>query len=300
MFRRDCFFLGWSSWSPGGPAEKVKQNQAKIQTASTFDQWATHSNWANAAQQGQHVAGVLPGAGDSWPAGVLRVSPTTSSVTKTCGGSVGGGGCPVTQGLGASNLVLCVCLLFLHKTKHHISNKVRIVWCVLPHTGGIHYQAQSAVPLSSETHGGEDVPVFAKGPLAHLLHGVHEQNYIPHVMAYAACIGSNKAHCAQSAATRPVFSSVVATLAVARFLCWQQCAICDFTAVAFLLYSYWFYPYDNFRARMSNTCITSHRQTSWRLPHNLILPSHFSNGIVVAYVIAMFSDLYWAMAHIPL
>uniref|UniRef100_A0A8D0DXQ9 Alkaline phosphatase n=1 Tax=Salvator merianae TaxID=96440 RepID=A0A8D0DXQ9_SALMN len=58
------------------------------------------------------------------------------------------------------------------------------------------YQAQSAVPLRMETHGGEDVAVFAKGPMAHLLHGVHEQNYIPHVMAYAACIGENKGHCA--------------------------------------------------------------------------------------------------------
>ncbi|XP_072465312.1 alkaline phosphatase, tissue-nonspecific isozyme [Notamacropus eugenii] len=57
------------------------------------------------------------------------------------------------------------------------------------------YQAQSAVPLRHETHGGEDVAVFAKGPMAHLLHGVHEQNYIPHVMAYAACIGANKDHC---------------------------------------------------------------------------------------------------------
>uniref|UniRef100_A0A8C3A3S6 Alkaline phosphatase n=1 Tax=Cyclopterus lumpus TaxID=8103 RepID=A0A8C3A3S6_CYCLU len=57
------------------------------------------------------------------------------------------------------------------------------------------YQAQAAVPLSMETHGGEDVAVFAKGPLAHLLHGVHEQNYIPHVMAYAACIGQNREHC---------------------------------------------------------------------------------------------------------
>ncbi|XP_077386876.1 alkaline phosphatase, tissue-nonspecific isozyme [Festucalex cinctus] len=90
--------------------------------------------------------------------------------------------------------------------------------------GDVHYQAQSAVPLSSETHGGEDVPVFAKGPLAHLMHGVHEQNYIPHVMAYAACIGSNKAHCMQGGsifddATRPVVSTLVATLAVARFLC---------------------------------------------------------------------------------
>uniref|UniRef100_G1SLU6 Alkaline phosphatase n=1 Tax=Oryctolagus cuniculus TaxID=9986 RepID=G1SLU6_RABIT len=58
------------------------------------------------------------------------------------------------------------------------------------------YQAQSAVPLRHETHGGEDVAVFAKGPMAHLLHGVHEQNYIPHVMAYAACIGANLDHCA--------------------------------------------------------------------------------------------------------
>ncbi|XP_074162072.1 alkaline phosphatase, tissue-nonspecific isozyme [Sminthopsis crassicaudata] len=57
------------------------------------------------------------------------------------------------------------------------------------------YRAQSAVPLSYETHGGEDVAIFAKGPMAHLLHGVHEQNYIPHVMAYASCIGANKDHC---------------------------------------------------------------------------------------------------------
>ncbi|CAN2387966.1 alkaline phosphatase activity [Pristimantis euphronides] len=57
------------------------------------------------------------------------------------------------------------------------------------------YQAQSAVPLGQETHGGEDVAVFAKGPMAHLLHGVHEQNYIPHVMAYASCVGQNLDHC---------------------------------------------------------------------------------------------------------
>ncbi|XP_038677709.1 alkaline phosphatase, tissue-nonspecific isozyme isoform X1 [Scyliorhinus canicula] len=58
------------------------------------------------------------------------------------------------------------------------------------------YLAQSAVPLRHETHGGEDVAIFAKGPMAHLFHSVHEQNYIPHVMAYAACIGQNKEHCA--------------------------------------------------------------------------------------------------------
>ncbi|KAM6928003.1 alkaline phosphatase, tissue-nonspecific isozyme isoform 1-T2 [Xenentodon cancila] len=84
------------------------------------------------------------------------------------------------------------------------------------------YQAQAAVPLSMETHGGEDVAVFAKGPLAHLLHGVHEQNYIPHVMAYAACIGQNRDHCmltGGSASLRPVFSSVAAILTASRLLC---------------------------------------------------------------------------------
>uniref|UniRef100_A0A8C5PSN5 Alkaline phosphatase n=1 Tax=Leptobrachium leishanense TaxID=445787 RepID=A0A8C5PSN5_9ANUR len=50
------------------------------------------------------------------------------------------------------------------------------------------YRQQAAVPLDSETHGGEDVAVFAKGPMAHLFHGVQEQTYIPHVMAYAACL----------------------------------------------------------------------------------------------------------------
>ena len=50
------------------------------------------------------------------------------------------------------------------------------------------YKQQSAVPLDSETHGSEDVAIFAKGPMAHLFHGVQEQSYIAHVMAYAACI----------------------------------------------------------------------------------------------------------------
>ncbi|KAM4588008.1 alkaline phosphatase, tissue-nonspecific isozyme isoform 2-T2 [Odontesthes bonariensis] len=84
------------------------------------------------------------------------------------------------------------------------------------------YQAQSAVPLSLETHGGEDVAVFAKGPMAHLLHGVHEQNYIPHVMAYAACIGQNRDHCVLTGGTvglQPVFSSIATILTVTRLLC---------------------------------------------------------------------------------
>ncbi|XP_064577600.1 intestinal-type alkaline phosphatase [Zonotrichia leucophrys gambelii] len=50
------------------------------------------------------------------------------------------------------------------------------------------YLPQAAVPLESETHGGEDVAILAKGPMAHLFHGVQEQTYVAHAMAYAACI----------------------------------------------------------------------------------------------------------------
>ena len=37
-----------------------------------------------------------------------------------------------------------------------------------------------------ETHGGEDVPVMARGPWAHLFSGVHEQSYFCHVIEHAA------------------------------------------------------------------------------------------------------------------
>uniref|UniRef100_A0A8B9BSG0 Alkaline phosphatase n=1 Tax=Anser brachyrhynchus TaxID=132585 RepID=A0A8B9BSG0_9AVES len=84
------------------------------------------------------------------------------------------------------------------------------------------YQAQSAVPLRQETHGGEDVAVFAHGPMAHLLHGVHEQNYIPHAMAYAACIGPNRAHCnaaGRAAAASPLLLPFLTLLLLLLLLC---------------------------------------------------------------------------------
>ncbi|XP_064080942.1 alkaline phosphatase-like [Macrobrachium nipponense] len=51
----------------------------------------------------------------------------------------------------------------------------------------------SAVPTApdNETHGGEDVAVWAAGPMSHLFHRTHEQNYVAHVMAYASCVGPN-------------------------------------------------------------------------------------------------------------
>jgi alkaline phosphatase len=51
------------------------------------------------------------------------------------------------------------------------------------------YKQQSLVPLESETHGGEDVAIFAGGPWAHLFAGVVEQNYIYHVIDHATKLG---------------------------------------------------------------------------------------------------------------
>jgi alkaline phosphatase len=51
------------------------------------------------------------------------------------------------------------------------------------------FMQDALVPLQSETHGGEDVAAYARGPWAHLVHGVQEQNYLYHVMRYAAHLG---------------------------------------------------------------------------------------------------------------
>ena len=47
------------------------------------------------------------------------------------------------------------------------------------------YVQESAVPLGSETHGAEDVPIYATGPGSQLFRGTREQNYIYHVMRLA-------------------------------------------------------------------------------------------------------------------
>jgi len=47
----------------------------------------------------------------------------------------------------------------------------------------------SLAPRNSETHGGDDVGVYASGPWSHLFVGSYEQSNIPVAMAYAAKIG---------------------------------------------------------------------------------------------------------------
>ncbi|REL36988.1 alkaline phosphatase [Thalassotalea euphylliae] len=51
-------------------------------------------------------------------------------------------------------------------------------------SSGFHQEA--LIPLSSETHAGEDVGVYAMGPGAHLVTGTNEQSLIFHVMNHAA------------------------------------------------------------------------------------------------------------------
>ncbi|XP_055842601.1 alkaline phosphatase, tissue-nonspecific isozyme-like [Episyrphus balteatus] len=59
----------------------------------------------------------------------------------------------------------------------------------------IHAKWPATVPQSSGGHGGEDVAVYASGPWAHLFTGVYEQNTIPHMLAYALCIGNGLKYC---------------------------------------------------------------------------------------------------------
>jgi len=57
------------------------------------------------------------------------------------------------------------------------------------------YQQLSKIPAKKAFHGGEDVAVYATGPMAHLFYGVHEQNYVAHVMGHAACMGPYAGNC---------------------------------------------------------------------------------------------------------
>ncbi len=52
-------------------------------------------------------------------------------------------------------------------------------------TTALNYLQEATVPLGSETHGGEDVGIWARGPMAYLVRGSMEENWIFHVMREA-------------------------------------------------------------------------------------------------------------------
>lgn len=47
------------------------------------------------------------------------------------------------------------------------------------------YMQEAIFPFANETHGGEDVAIYATGPGAHLVHGVQEENVIFHILKAA-------------------------------------------------------------------------------------------------------------------
>jgi len=57
------------------------------------------------------------------------------------------------------------------------------------------FRFPTTLPVDSESHGGEDVGIWAIGPWSHLFQGTMEQHAIPHIMAYAACIGDGLRMC---------------------------------------------------------------------------------------------------------
>ncbi|XP_065560991.1 alkaline phosphatase-like isoform X1 [Artemia franciscana] len=79
----------------------------------------------------------------------------------------------------------------------------------------IEYKPIATAPTNSETHGGDDVAVYAIGPQAHLLQGVYEQNYIAHLIGYAACMGPGDHFCeSETNSAIPLTSSLHTLLAV--------------------------------------------------------------------------------------
>lgn len=70
----------------------------------------------------------------------------------------------------------------------------------------------ATIPLDSETHGGEDVGIYASGPESYLFVGNYEQSYIPLLMAHAAQIGpfATDSKCSSASITNtPVMISLL-------------------------------------------------------------------------------------------
>ncbi len=50
------------------------------------------------------------------------------------------------------------------------------------------YRQQALIPLQDATHGGEDVGIYAIGPLSHLFHKTVDNTFIAHAMKHALCL----------------------------------------------------------------------------------------------------------------
>jgi hypothetical protein len=90
------------------------------------------------------------------------------------------------------------------------------------------YLFPSTAPLNSETHGGDDVIVFARGPWSHLYAGTFEQNFIPHAMAYASCVGDGHTMCKDG-----VYSGTVSNIIRRHIDNVQLLLVCNFIIITF-------------------------------------------------------------------
>lgn len=82
------------------------------------------------------------------------------------------------------------------------------------------FRQPAAVPLDEETHGGDDVGVYAIGAHSHLFTGVYEQHYIAHAMMYATCLGPEgflKAATCDSTAVKFSIALIAAQIFVLMF-----------------------------------------------------------------------------------
>ena len=74
---------------------------------------------------------------------------------------------------------------FLHEPSHYDPAPVPRPDLDDIDTANPDYLQEAGIPLKSETHGGEDVAVFARGPGAEAVHGSLEQNVLFHLMVQA-------------------------------------------------------------------------------------------------------------------
>ncbi|XP_059490133.1 alkaline phosphatase 4-like [Neocloeon triangulifer] len=87
--------------------------------------------------------------------------------------------------------------------------------------GDPRYMHFAPIWIKSETHGGEDIAVYATGPFSHLFNGVHEQNYIAHAASCAGHFGPNAHLCKSSSSShqvKPLIGLVTLSFMINAFL----------------------------------------------------------------------------------
>jgi len=68
------------------------------------------------------------------------------------------------------------------------------------------FKQHATVDLEDANHTGEEVALYSNGgPFSHFYNGIHEQNYVAHLISYATCIGIYKEenHCKASPLSKP-------------------------------------------------------------------------------------------------